>query len=428
MLRLYHFALQAFGAFRLHLSNFSAFTAIQVVSYLIPLVTIPYFARVLTISGMGQLAIANAAGLAGGVIMDYGILQSGTRYAAKHSTDRRMLNQYLTITSFLKILIFSGIILTFAIVAIAVPQVKLHFWVYFWALFSAAISCLFPLWLFQGLLIVPKAAKILVATRFLAAGAAISLIRSPSDTYIVPMTQSLAALISLILAANLINRSLSFRLVRVTVVEIQALAHDNWKLFSATTWGIIHTYGSIIIIGVMLPTQSVGFYSIAERISQAFVSFFNIAAQTTFPTLVRRFARSDERFSSTIKVYLLAVTVISLLALSVAFLARSHIYYFFAGQGSVAGLTVFTIWLFASFFTVICVTLTPVMIAMNRDSNLASIYRFTGITFLITAPFLVYFYGVVGMAVTMFYGLVFVDRSQQISQEDTLLYPGSCLR
>ena len=393
---------------RLHFSNFSAFTAIQAASYLIPLVTIPYFARVLTISGMGQLAIANAIGLAGGVVMDYGVLQSGTRFSARHADDRMVINRYLVTSSALKGILFLGLLAALVLASFVVPQVHDHFWIYWWAMLSAATACLFPLWLFQGLLMVPKAAKLLVATRFLAAGGALLLVRSPADTYVVPMMQAIAGLIALALAALLLKRAMSFCMTGTTTGDITSLLHDNWKLFSATAWGILHTYGSIVIIGAMLPAQSVGFYSIAEKISQAFVSFFNIAAQTAFPTIVRRFSSSNKNFPKIIRLYLALVTSAAAIMLTMMFLARQYIYSFFAGQQSSSGLAVFSIWLFASFFTVICVSLTPVMVAMHRDVSLARIYRFTGVTFLIGAPVLVHSFGVVGMAMAALYPQCFM--------------------
>ncbi len=411
--------------FRLYLSNFSAFSAIQAVSYLIPIITVPYFARVLTIAGLGQIAVANAVAMAGGVIIDYGILQSGARYAASHGSEPEALNRYLIATSALKTLLFTGIAAVFCLAALVVPQVREHFVVYLWSIASAGTAALFPLWLFQGLLIVPKAARILVTTRFLAAGSAFALIRSPADTYVVPMTQAIAALIALIAAGMLFRRSLPLRSNGTAKADIKILLRDNWKLFSATAWGIVHAYGTIIIIGVMLPAQSVGFYSIAERISQAFVSLFNIAAQTLFPTLVRRFARGDEGFARMVKMYLLSVAGISALMLGVIFFMRETVYSFFAGQHNAAGITIFTIWLFASFFTVICVSLSPVMVAMHRDRSLASIYRFTGLTFLVLAPVLVRAYGVVGMAFAalfpqLFMGLYFVVTVNRALRSGTL--------
>lgn len=80
--------------FRRHLPSFTGFAVLQAASYLIPMVTIPFFARTLTIAGMGHIAIAGAVALAAGVLLDYGIVLSGPRFAAnnEHDPDRPPLS------------------------------------------------------------------------------------------------------------------------------------------------------------------------------------------------------------------------------------------------------------------------------------------------------------------------------------------------
>lgn len=396
----------AFGImkrFRLQAENFSAFTAIQAASYLIPIFTIPYFARVLTIDGMGQIAIASAIGLSAGVFMDYGVLQSGARYAAKNSSNLEALNNYLVVSTSLKLSIFAALMSVFFISFLFFSEVQNNFWVYFWAMISAATTSLFPIWLYQGLLIVPKAARILVATRFFAAGLSIFLIRSPDDTYVVPMAQSLVGLIALLAAGKYFHQILPLKSSPTVLNDMKEMIFDNWKLFSATKWGIIHVYGSTIIVAIMLPIQSVGLYSIAEKLSQAFVSIFNIGAQTSFPGFVKRFSSERDGFEKSIRIYIMIISIISFLTLALAFTIRNEIYVFFAGKTSSEGVNIFSVWLFSSFFTVISVSLTPVMVAMHQDSSLAKIYRFTGLTFLVVAPIMVHLYGAMGMAIAALY-------------------------
>jgi PST family polysaccharide transporter len=413
--------LSLYGLFRRHIHNFSAFTALQAASYLIPVVTIPFFARTLTIAGMGQIAVAGAVGLAASVLMDYGIILSGTRFAAQHEDDPRALNDYFNATSTLKVLLFLPVIAGIWLASLVVSDVSDHFWVFFWSMVSAAAMCLFPQWLFQGLLVVPAAARILVITRILAAGAALLLVHSPADAFIVPMTQAIGGLVALAAATSFLNRRYGIRLRRSNRSQTKRLLRDNWKLFSATAWGATHTHGSIIIMGALLPATSIGFYSIAQRISQAFVSMFNIAAQTGFPIFVRAYARQAASFAPQVKLYLGMVSAAAAICLLGMFLLRQPIYGFFAGQRSELGLTIFSIWLFASFFTVISVSLNPIMVALHLDSRMASVYRVTGIGFLILAPITSFYLGAIGIALaTLFpecfmaiYCLIVVNRTMR---------------
>lgn len=389
------------GRFRHQLVNLTAFTFLQAASYLIPVVTIPYFARTLGIGGMGLLAIAGAVGLAAGVLMDYAIQLSGTRFAAGHADDHAAINSYLNATSLVKIGLFCPILLGLIGATLFSEQVAAHFWVFFWSLASAATMCLFPQWLFQGLLAMPIAARILVSCRVAAAVVGITLVRGPTDTFIVPMTQAVGGIVALLAAAIALRRRYGIMPGLAEPRYARQLLGENWTLFSATAWGAAYTHGGIIIMSTMLSSTSIGFYSIAQKISQAFVSMFNVAAQTGFPSFVRSHQRDATAFARQIRMYMALVVTASAAALFVLFLARDPLYTFFAGRYDATGVTVFVLWLAASLFTITSVSLNPVMVVLHRDGAMARFYRFTGLMFLICAPVACHFFGVIGMASAM---------------------------
>lgn len=390
-----------FGRFRHHLVNLTAFTVLQAASYLIPVVTIPYFARALGIAGMGLLAIAGAVALAAGVLMDYAIQLSGPRFAASHADDPPAIGQYLNATSVVKLLIVLPILLGLCLSALVFEQVAGHFWIFFWSLLSAVMMCLFPQWLFQGMLVMPLAARILVTSRVAAAAAAMLLVRTPDDVFIVPATQALAGGVALLAAARMLRRRFGITITRSSPERVRALLRENWTLFSATAWGAAYAHGGVIIMSSMLSAVSIGFYSIAQKISQAFVSMFNVAAQTGLPTLVRSHTHAPERFGGQIRLYMALIAGAAAVALLGMFGLREHIYRFFAGQHSDVGVTVFSLWLAASFFTILSVSLNPVMIVLRLDASMAKVYRIAGLTFLVLAPIACMYFGVLGMAAAM---------------------------
>lgn len=390
-----------FRRFQHQLANLTAFTALQAASYLIPVVTIPYFARTLGIAGMGVLAIAGAVALAAGVLMDYAIQLSGTRFAASNGDDREAIGRYLSTTMLVKLIILVPILACLCLAAFFVDPVADHFSVFFWSLASAVMMCLFPQWLFQGMLAMPLAARILVVSRVGAAAAAMLLVRGADDIVIVPATQALAGAGALAAAIHVLKRRLDIRLTRSAPEQTRAMFRDNWTLFSATLWGAVYAHGGVIIMSTMLTTTSIGVYSIAQKISQAVVSMFNVAAQTGFPTFVRVHTRSPERLGPQVRVFMAAVggaAAIGLLALA---LLRYQIYGFFSGQHSPVGVTVLLIWLAASFFTILSVSLNPLMVVFRLDAAMARVYRLIGLSFLIGAPIACHLFGVFGMAAAM---------------------------
>lgn len=386
------------GRFRNHIANLTAFTILQAASYLIPVVTIPYFARTLGIAGMGQLAIAGAVALAAGVVMDFAIQLSGTRFAAAHADDPGALGGYLKASIAVKLALMVPMFVALVIGGLFVPALTQHFWVFFWSLASAATICLFPQWLFQGLLVMPLAARILVTCRVGAAAAAMLMVRAPGDLFVVPMTQAIGGMIALVVTGRLLKRRFGIAPGRPAKGAARALARENRTLFSATAWGAAYTHGGVIIMSMLLPAVSIGYYSIAQKISQAFVSMFNVAAQTGFPTFVRSHARANSMFARQVTIYMAVVLAVSATALLVMLALREPIYHFFAGERSALGAQVFVLWLVASLFTIASVSLNPVMVVLRLDASMARVYRLTGLTFLVAAPIACAWFGILGMA------------------------------
>lgn len=388
-----------FNRFRNQISNFTAFTALQVASQLIPIVTIPYFVRVLSIDGMGLLAIATAVALSASVLMDYAIQLSGTRFSASHAEDRVAISSYLNVSSFTKVIILLPILLMLTALGFILQPVGEHFWIFFWSLLAAATLCLFPQWLFQGLLAMPTAARILVSSRIVSVVLAALLVRGPEDVYIVPMTQAICGVGALVVVTSVLRKKFQITMTMPRSDSVRELLRENWSLFSATVWGAAYSHGAIIIMSTMLSHSSIGLFSIGQKISQAVVAMFNVSAQTAFPLFVR--TRTSRSFREQVQYYMFGVILAATSSLLAIWIIRHAVYEFFAAQNSFAGVAIFEIWLVASFFTIISVSLNPIMVTLRSDDLMARIYRLLGLAFLGVAPLACAFAGGVGMAVTI---------------------------
>lgn len=226
-----------FHCFRDQISNFTAFLALQVASQLIPIVTIPYFVRVLGIHEMGLLAIATAVALSASGLMDHAIQLSGTRFSASHAEDLVATSSYLNASSFTKVIILLPIMLMLTALGFIWQPGGEHFWVFFWSLLAAAASCLCPQWLFQGLLAMPTAARILVSSRLVSVVLAALSVRGPEDVYIVPMTQAICGVAAPVVVASVLRTKFQITLTMPRSGPVRVLLRENWSLFSATVWG-----------------------------------------------------------------------------------------------------------------------------------------------------------------------------------------------
>ena len=67
---------------------------IQFAGYVIPLITLPYLARVLLAPGFGLLLFSQSFALGASIIIEYGFNFCATRRAAQHQGDRPSLTIY----------------------------------------------------------------------------------------------------------------------------------------------------------------------------------------------------------------------------------------------------------------------------------------------------------------------------------------------
>lgn len=401
------------GRFRRHFVNLSSFTAIQIAGYLIPVVTVPYFARTLTIPVMGQLAIATAAAAIAGVLIDFGIQMSGARFAARNADNAPNIAQYLGTSSMLKLLLTGVLVLALLLIACFWQYLWTHLAVFFWSLAAISLYLLFPQWLFQGLQVMPAAARMVILTRVCSALAALALVRSPADAYLVPLTQAVGSGVALAWAVYFLRVRLdigvSLKARRAALIE---LVQENRALFSATAWGAAYAHGAVIIMGLMLSAQTVGYYSIAQRICQAMVSMFSVLPQTLYPHLAQASAERPQALPRLVAGYIGSVALLAAICAIGVFAAREHVYYFFSGEVGGHGATILAWWLAISFFTILSVSMGPVLLSLNLDKSMADTYRIVGVAFLILAPAACALFGAFGMlAALLLVGVVIAAYS-----------------
>ena len=77
-------------------TNFSYLFLLQIASYLFPLVTMPYLARVIGAEGFGHIAIASAVIMWIQTISDWGFNYTATRDVAKNRENKDIVSHILS--------------------------------------------------------------------------------------------------------------------------------------------------------------------------------------------------------------------------------------------------------------------------------------------------------------------------------------------
>ncbi len=256
---------------------------VQIASYIVPLVTIPYLARVLGAAGWGLVAFTQSFGSYIGLVAEYGFALSGTREVARHRDSPEKLTEILAGVMGAKALLAA------VCVAVAVPlrwylpifrQHPTLLWVgIFWALTQGFNM----MWFFQGLERMRLVAALDISAKALATVGIFIFVRTPDDGWRVLALQGLGFFLSCVISLELAYRELPFRLPGwKSMLESLRM---GWTMFLFRASVSLYTVGNAFILGLFVTPQLVGYYAGAEKISKAFLGLLNPVSQTLYPRL-----------------------------------------------------------------------------------------------------------------------------------------------
>jgi PST family polysaccharide transporter len=283
-----------FGLLRHKLvQNALSLYGVQIATYVIPLITIPYLARVLGVAGWGLVAIAQGFGSYVGILGEYGFGLSATREVARHREDREKLAFTLAGVLGAKLMLVA---VSFPLALVAgrwVPVFRDHPALLWSGMFWALAQGFSVMWYFQGLERMRLVATLDISAKVLATVGVFFLVRRPEDGWRVLVLQGCGFLISAAVSLFLVYREVSFRMPS-WAGSWEAL-RMGWSMFLFRSSVSLYTAGNAFILGIFVSPEFVGYYAGAEKISRAVLGILNPISQTLYPRLSHLVSHSQFR-------------------------------------------------------------------------------------------------------------------------------------
>lgn len=254
---------------------------LQIGSFLVPIATLIFVARLLGPSNWGALAFIQAFASYGMLAVNYGFSYSATREVARHRDEPEELASIL-----------AGVLgakLALATLAIAV-LVSLSFLVsavhsserllapaIFWAFgFSFSLA-----WFYQGLEQMAFVARWETLARVLSLAGLVAFVRTPDDAWKVLVIQGAMQWAAIAVELAVTYRRVRFR--RPTIGLVRQALRRGWSTFLFTGAVSFYTVGNAFILGLLATPAAVGYYAGAEKISRAFATMLYPVTQAIFP-------------------------------------------------------------------------------------------------------------------------------------------------
>lgn len=263
--------------------NVLALGWIQVATFVVPLITVPYVSRVLGPSEFGLVIFAQSFAIFLTLFVDWGFSPYGTRAVAAARNDPEAL---ATIVARIR---GAQLLMSVASVPIAlgalvlVPKFQAHPLFLFLAWVAAVTSALAPTWYFVGVERIKVIALVGLVIRLIAAGLTFVFVKGPSDGWIWLMLFAAGSVGVWVASDAMLYRRVRFRLRGMRAAGRAVV--DSGRVFVGTVGVSLYSDFNVVLLGLFVPSAQVAAFGAGERLVRSSEQMLGPVATAVYPRL-----------------------------------------------------------------------------------------------------------------------------------------------
>lgn len=286
--------------------NTISLAIIQILNYVLPFITLPYLSRVLDVDRLGLVFFAQ-------VFMDYffrlamfGFDFSGVRSIAINRDDKEKTN--LIFNSILCVqlifLIISFIILS--VLIILVPKFRADAIVYYFTFLSVIGNIFIFTWFYQGMERMKFITILNIITKIIGLLLIFLFIKNNNDYYLVPLFNSLGALVAGIISLIFIKKVFKIKFFIPNKEDIINTIKYSSQFFLTKVAIALYRQTNAFVLGLAVSTSAVAYYTSADKIFWAIFALYNTFINALFPYMSKN---KDIIFFKKILKYLIILAI-----------------------------------------------------------------------------------------------------------------------
>ncbi len=265
------------------LQNVAALYGVQAGRKLIPLLTIPYLARVLGPVSWGKVAFVGAMAEFLVILIEFGFNISATREIARSRHDRDQCGRVMAgVLGSQVLLAAAGLTLAF-ILSRFVPILRDHPELLIAGLAYGVAQGFAPIWFFQGLERMRLSAALELSGKLAMVAGLFLFVHSPDDGWRVLALNAIAPGLTTI--AGLILAYRTIPLCVPTIPLVREAVTMGWPMFVFRSAESLYGVGNAFLLGLFAAPEFVGYFASAEKISKAAFGLLNPIREAVFPRL-----------------------------------------------------------------------------------------------------------------------------------------------
>lgn len=269
------------------LSNFFSLSVLQAFSYVLPLITLPYLVNVVGVDKLGLIMFAMSFIMFFNIFVEYGFQLSATREISLHRDNKEKLTEIFSAVMSIKMLLVVVAFVLLSIIIFTFDKFSHDWEIYYLTFLWAVGNAIFPVWYFQGREEMKFITIIHIIARLLFTMLIFTFVHIKEDYIYVPLLNGLGTITAGIISLWLVYRKLDQKFERQQFKMLKIYFNDSSHFFLSTISQSIYTSANTFVLGLFTNTTMVGYYSIAEKLYQAMLSFYLSLSQVIYPYIVK---------------------------------------------------------------------------------------------------------------------------------------------
>ncbi|SAL39878.1 flippase [Caballeronia humi] len=300
--------------------NFTILMTLQVSTYLAPLLTLPWLARVLGPNEYGRLSFALAFTAYFITLTNFSFSLTATPKISINRDDRATRSRVFWETMSAQALLVVSSFLVLLALTFTVPQLAENRDLLLTGFGMAVGAMLIPTWYFQGVEDLAPISIFVFAGRALSVPAMYLFVRHRDDVYIAMLVNTLVPLLSGIAICTFLYFRREIDFVPVSVKAALARLREGWSVFIATSLVEIYASSNIVLLTLMAGNVAGGYFAAGDKLIRAALGMLQPLRTAAYPrvSFLMHHAR-DEAFVFLRKMFVLQGGIASMISLCIFF-------------------------------------------------------------------------------------------------------------
>ncbi len=249
--------------------NVIAIGLTQIVTYVIPLVSLPYLSRILGVEKFGLVFWAQSCIQYFIMITEYGFNFSAVREISINRDNKEKVSNIFSSVLAVKFILVFVCFIVLNILILFIPKFKTEILLFYLTFFMVIGHVIYPVWYFQGIEHMKYVTFLKITSQLIFLVLIFLLIKSPKDYQYVAILNSMGFIISGILGIFVAKKRFGLIITYPKIKDIKYQFKNSFEFFIANISNTVYTNTNSFCLGLVANSILVGYYIAAERIYSA---------------------------------------------------------------------------------------------------------------------------------------------------------------